>query len=64
MAIGSYKKKIEHAGHLTFPITDNEAEYEALLAGFHIAKVVRAEKVEIYTYSQSITKKVNGDFQI
>ena len=33
---------------LDFPTTNNEAEYEALVAGFDLAKAARATSVVIY----------------
>ena len=48
---------------LDFPTTNNEAEYEALVAGLHLAKVVGAASVVIYYDSQVVTNQVNGDYE-
>ena len=48
---------------LDFPTTNNEAEYEALVAGLDLAKVAGATSVVIYCDSQVITNKVNGDYK-
>ena len=48
---------------LNFPTTNNEAEYEALVAGLDLAKAVGAASVVIYYDSQVITNQVNGDYE-
>ena len=48
---------------LNFPTTNNEAEYEALVAGLDFAKAAGATSVVIYCDSQVITNKVNGDYE-
>ena len=45
---------------LDFPTTNNEAEYEALVAGLDLA---RATSIVIYCDSQVITNQVNGDYE-
>ena len=49
--------------HLDFPTTNNEAEYETLVAGVNLAKAVRAINVVIHCNSQVITNQVNGDYE-
>ena len=48
---------------LNFPTTNNEVEYEALVAGLDLAKAVGAASVVIYYDSQVITNQVNGDYE-
>ena len=48
---------------LDFPSTNNEAKYEALVAGLDLAKVVGAASVVIYCNSQVVTNQVNGDYE-
>ena len=48
---------------LDFPTTNNEAEYEALVAGLDLAKAARAESVIVYCDSQVVTNQVNGDYE-
>ena len=48
---------------LDFPTTNNEAEYEALVAGLDLARVVGATSVVIYCNSQVITNQINGDYK-
>ena len=47
---------------LDFRMTNNKAEYEALVAGLDLAKVVRAASVVIHCDSQVVTNQVNGDY--
>ncbi|XP_030923207.1 uncharacterized protein LOC115950096 [Quercus lobata] len=54
---------VECMVRLDFPITNNEAEYEALVAGLDLGKAARAESVIIYCNSQVVTNQVNGDYE-
>ena len=49
--------------HLDFPTTNNEAEYEVLVASLDLARAARATSVVIYCDSQVITNQVNGDYE-
>ena len=48
---------------LDLPITNNKAEYEILVAGLDLAKVVGAIRVILYCDSQIITNQVNRDYE-
>ena len=48
---------------LDFPTTNNEAEYEALVAGLDLAKAAGAENIIIHCDSQVITSQVNDDYE-
>ena len=48
------REKVKYALRLEFPASNNEAEYEALLAGLHLAKEMRAEQIRIYNDSQLV----------
>ena len=48
---------------LDFPTTNNEAEYEALVAGLDLARAAGAISVVIYCNSQVITNQINGDYE-
>ena len=54
---------VECMVRLDFLTTNNEAEYEALVAGLDLAKVAGAESVIIYCDSQVVTNQVNGDYE-
>ena len=49
--------------HLDFPTTNNEAEYETLVAGLDLIRATGATSVVIYCDSQVITNQVNGDYE-
>ena len=48
---------------LDFPTTNNEAEYEALVAGLDLTKAVGAASVVIHCNSQVVTNQVKGDYK-
>ena len=54
---------VECMVRLNFPTTNNEAEYEALVAGLSLTKVVEASSVVIYCDFQIFTNHVNGDYE-
>jgi hypothetical protein len=49
---------------LSFPVTNNTAEYEALLAGLRTAQDLGAKKVKIFTDSQLVASQVTGECQV
>ena len=49
--------------HLDFPTTNNEAEYETLVAGLDLVRAAGATSVVIYYDSQVITNQINGDYE-
>ena len=54
---------VECMVRLDFPTTNNEEEYEALVAGLDLAKAAGAASVVIYYDSQVIANQVNGDYE-
>ena len=48
---------------LRFSATNNEAKYEALLAGIAMVRLLGGEMVELYSDSRLIVGQVNGDFK-
>ena len=48
---------------LDFPTTNNEVEYEVLIAGLNLAKATAAASVVIYCNYQVVTNQVNGDYE-
>ncbi|XP_072087189.1 uncharacterized protein [Arachis hypogaea] len=54
---------IEQLVRYEFSISNNQAEYEALLAGLALAKEVGAKVLEINTDSQVVSFQINGDYQ-
>ena len=55
--------EIECMVRLEFLTTNNEVEYEALVAGLDLVKAVGATSVVIYCDSQVVTNQVNDDFE-
>ena len=55
--------KIECMIRLDFPTTNNEAKYEALVAGLDLAKAAGAENMIVHCDSQVITSQINGDYE-
>ena len=49
--------------HFDFPMNNNEAEYEALVAELDLAEAARATSVVIHCNSQVITNQVSGDYE-
>ncbi|KAI5323669.1 hypothetical protein L3X38_032741 [Prunus dulcis] len=47
---------------LGFPASNNEAEYEALLTGLHLAKELAIKKLAIYFNSQLIMNQASGEY--
>ena len=46
-----------------FPTTNNEAEYEALVARLDIAKAAGAESIVLHCDSQVVTSQINGNYE-
>ena len=55
--------KIECMIRLDFPTTNNEAEYEALVAGLDLTKAAGAENMIMHCDSQEITSQINRDYE-
>lgn len=49
---------------LYFKMPNNEAEYEALLKGLAIAKVLGAMEVEVREDCQVVVKQVKGEYMV
>ncbi|GJS68119.1 reverse transcriptase domain-containing protein [Tanacetum coccineum] len=52
-----------YALRLTFPSTNNEAEYEALLAGLRIAKQMNISNIEVKVDSKLVASQINGNYE-
>ena len=53
----------ERSLRLSFPTTNNEAEYEALLAGMIMVKRLGGKAVEIFSNLRLVVEQINGDFE-
>ena len=55
---------IEQAIRLDFPVSNNKAEYEEIIAGLDLASSVSSEKIIIRSDSQLVVKQVNMEYEI
>ncbi|KAL0411633.1 UNVERIFIED_CONTAM: Ribonuclease HI [Sesamum latifolium] len=55
--------KLEYTTKLEFPASNNEAEYEALLAGGELALAVGAKKIVVYSDSQLVVNQIQGSYE-
>ena len=55
--------KIECMIRPDFPTPNNEAEYEALVAGLDLAKAASAENMIVHCNFQVITSQINGNYE-
>ena len=63
MLITPKKLIMEKSLRLGFSATNNEAEYEALLARIDLVKLLGGEMAELYSDSRLVVGQVNGDFE-
>ncbi|XP_077241773.1 uncharacterized protein LOC143882196 [Tasmannia lanceolata] len=54
---------LEYALRLDFKASNNEVEYEALLAGLSLATELGAKKLKVYSDSQLVINQVNGAYE-
>ena len=56
-------ERIEYAIQLGFLLSDNETEYEAILARVELAKSVSSEKLTIHSHSQLVVGQANREYE-
>ena len=54
---------VEYAIKPDFPTTNNEAEYEALIAGLGLARTLRVKNLKVRGDSKLVVFQVNGEFK-
>ncbi|XP_059664191.1 uncharacterized protein LOC132309960 [Cornus florida] len=54
---------LSQALRLEFRATNNEAEYEALLAGIKLAKELKVRNLNVFSDSQLIVRQVRGEYE-
>ncbi|GMP28712.1 hypothetical protein CsSME_00004146 [Camellia sinensis var. sinensis] len=54
---------VEQAINLGFPASNNEAEYEAFLAGLKLAFYIKATELMVYNDSQLVVNQISGDYE-
>ncbi|XP_061356900.1 uncharacterized protein LOC133301290 [Gastrolobium bilobum] len=55
---------IEYSMQMDFDTSNNQAEYEALIAGLLQAQELGARKVKVYSDSQLVTSQIEGSYQV
>ena len=61
--ISPEKETLKYTVRLQFAVTNNEAEYEALLTGLSLAKALGAKNLIVQVDSQLIIGQVKGDYE-
>ncbi|GJT69832.1 reverse transcriptase domain-containing protein [Tanacetum coccineum] len=61
--IGPSGIEYTYALRLTFPSTNNEAEYEALLVGLRIARQMNISNIEVKVDSKLVASQINGNYK-
>ncbi|XP_027166642.1 uncharacterized protein LOC113766677 [Coffea eugenioides] len=56
--------ELAYALRFDFRASNNESEYEALVAGMMIARKLGAESIEVYSDSQLIVNQVGGSYEV
>jgi len=57
------ERKLCYALDLEFPATNNDAEYEAVIAGLEIATEIGIRSLNLHSDSQPIVNQILGEFQ-
>ncbi|GJZ73308.1 reverse transcriptase domain-containing protein [Tanacetum coccineum] len=61
--IGPDGVEYTYALRLTFPSTNNEAEYETLLAGLRIARQMNISNIEVKVDSKLVASQIDGSYE-
>ncbi|XP_042404964.1 uncharacterized protein LOC121995243 [Zingiber officinale] len=64
LLISPQEERVQLSVRLDYRATNNEAEYEALIAGLQAARHVGASRVMIYSDSQLAAQQLSGTFEI
>lgn len=54
---------LEYAMKFQFPATNNEAEYEAVIARLELCTTLEAKKVKLMTEFELVIKQINGEYE-
>ncbi|XP_071728434.1 uncharacterized protein [Rutidosis leptorrhynchoides] len=63
MIVSPEGKEFTYALRFEFSITNNEAEYEALLAGLRLARDLNIQHLKVLFDSQLVANQVTGTFE-
>nr|XP_043615921.1 uncharacterized protein LOC122587823 [Erigeron canadensis] len=61
--VGPEGEEFSYALRFDFPATNNETEYEALLAEMRIAKKLNVNRLKVYVDSKLVANQVNGVYE-
>ena len=61
--ISSERHKIPYALRFSFKVTNNEAEYKALLAGLRLVRKVKVEQLLVFSNSKLVVCQIQGEYQ-
>ncbi|XP_071704233.1 uncharacterized protein [Rutidosis leptorrhynchoides] len=64
MLVSPAGKEFTYALHFEFSMTNNEAEYEALLAGLRLARDLNIQHLKAYVDFQIVANQVTGTFEV
>ena len=54
---------MEQSIRCEFRATNNEAEYEALIAGLDLAKSLNIKKIQVHSDSQLVVRQLEGSYE-
>ena len=55
--------ELNYAVSFNFPVTNNKAEYKAVIAGLKLVLVLEGVRVEVKTNSMLVANQINGEFE-
>ena len=60
----SNRIKLEEALRIGFFVTNNKAEYEALIYGLELARHIGVYKLQVQSDLAVVTRQVSGNFEV
>ena len=64
LMLGPKGEQLSYAATLKFAVTNNAAEYEAMILGLRLAQEVGAEEVNLYSDSQLAVMQINDNIRV
>ena len=63
VTFGPEELSVEYVLNLEFVVSNNGAEYEAVIAGFDLVEAVEANVIALFSDSQLVIRQLNGSFE-
>ena len=63
MLVGPHGAKVLYALKFGFEASNNEAEYEALIAGLKLARDIGAKRIKALSDSMLVVQQVRGEYE-